>query len=154
MSESEARFRALVEASAQIVWTSDAEGLAVGDSPSWRAFTGQAEAEWRGNGWAEAIHPEDRAAATALWRDCVARRRPFEHAYRLRHHAGGHRWTMARNVPLLGPDGELRAWVGMNIDIDEQRRAEAALRAVNPRSRAGWWNAPGSATGSGCCRRT
>jgi PAS domain-containing protein len=41
LRENEERFRALVEASAQIVWTTDADGSVVDDSPSWRAFTGQ-----------------------------------------------------------------------------------------------------------------
>ena len=41
MRRSEERFRALVEASSQIVWTADGAGNIMEDSPSWRAFTGQ-----------------------------------------------------------------------------------------------------------------
>ena len=50
---SEARFRALVDASAQIVWTTDAAGRAVEDSPSWREFTGQGAGgmAWPAAGW-------------------------------------------------------------------------------------------------------
>jgi PAS domain-containing protein len=38
---SEARFRALVDASAQIVWTTDASGLVVEEEPGWELFTGE-----------------------------------------------------------------------------------------------------------------
>jgi two-component system CheB/CheR fusion protein len=41
LRSSEAVSRALVSASAQIVWTMDREGQTVDDSPSWRGFTGQ-----------------------------------------------------------------------------------------------------------------
>jgi PAS domain-containing protein len=41
LRESEERFRALVDTSAQTVWTTDATGAVVEDSPSRRAFTGQ-----------------------------------------------------------------------------------------------------------------
>ncbi|MDB5375236.1 MAG: domain S-box protein [Belnapia sp.] len=131
VAESEARFRALIEASAQIVWTADASGAITEDSPSWRAFTGQGEAEWLGTGWLDAIHPEDRTAAAAVWSGCIASRTPYETSYRLRHRSGDYRWTAARSLPLLRPDGTVRTWVGMNIDIEEQRQAEARLRALN-----------------------
>lgn len=56
----EERFRSLVQATTQIVWIRDARGAEAPDSPSWRAYTGQSEAEWRGTGWIEALHPDDR----------------------------------------------------------------------------------------------
>ena len=131
VAESEARFRALIEASAQIVWSCNADGQTMAPSPSWFAFTGQSEAEWQANGWTNAIHPDDRERALALWRQCVATASAYECSYRLRHHAGGYRWTLARGIPLLQPNGRLRAWIGMNTDIDPQRQAEAQLRALN-----------------------
>ncbi|WP_236552578.1 PAS domain-containing sensor histidine kinase [Belnapia sp. F-4-1] len=131
VAESEARFRALIEASAQIVWTADASGTVSLDSPSWCAFTGQSQAELSRLGWLAAIHPDDRAGAEARWRESVATHSPYEIEYRLRHHGGGWRWTLARSVPLLDAGGRTQSWVGMNIDVEDQRQAEAALRALN-----------------------
>ena len=76
---SEARFQALVEASAQIVWSTDVDGAVVDDSLSWRAFTGQTYEEWQGWGWLDALHPEDRARTAALWRQAVADQNPRQH---------------------------------------------------------------------------
>ncbi|RYJ02586.1 MAG: PAS domain S-box protein, partial [Acetobacteraceae bacterium] len=131
VAESEARFRALVEASASQLQTICAEGRTREPSASWLAFTGQSAADLLDKGWADAIHPEDREAAMAHWHGCIATARPYECTYRLRHHAGGYRWTLARGIPLLEADGRLRAWIGMNTDIDPQRQAEARLRALN-----------------------
>jgi two-component system CheB/CheR fusion protein len=74
--DSEEKFRALVTASAQIVWTTDAEGNVVEDSPSWRAFTGQSFKRFRRSGGAGAVHPDDREAAMKKWRDSLASKTP------------------------------------------------------------------------------
>lgn len=122
--QSEERFRALIEASAQIVWTQAGDGAAVEDSPSWRAFTGQTYAEWRGFGWLNAIHPDDRARISALWRAAVAEKSPVETEYRLRHASGEWRWTAARAIPRLDAGGAVQEWIGMNTDISTRKAAE------------------------------
>jgi two-component system CheB/CheR fusion protein len=138
--DSEEKFRALVAASAQIVWTTDAEGNVVEDSPSWRAFTGQSFKRFRRSGGAGAVHPDDREAAMKKWRDSLASQTPFEAEFRIRHVSGQWRWTHARAVPLRDDSGKLRGWVGMNADVTErkatefaQREAEAALREASRR---------------------
>ncbi len=137
---SEENFRALVAASAQMVWTTDADGLVVEDSPSWRAFTGQSLDHFLGSGWADAVHPDDREETVKKWRDSLAKQRPLNAEFRLSHASGGWRWTHARAVPLHDDAGKLRGWVGMNSDVTErkateaaQREAEAALRDANRR---------------------
>jgi PAS domain S-box-containing protein len=136
LQESEERFRNLVESSAQAVWETDAEGKAITDSPSWRTYTGQSQEEYLGSGWANAIHPDDRAAVQRLWCEAVRERRSLNTEYRLRRAGGGWRWTNDHAAPLLAPDGTVRKWVGMNIDITARKEAEEALRASEERFRA------------------
>jgi PAS domain S-box-containing protein len=124
----EERFHSLVTTTAQVVWTTDASGLMVEDSPTWRAFTGQSHEEGRASGWLEAVHPDDRARVDLEWREAVRSRRVYETEYRLRRQEGGYTPTMARAAPVLNLDGTLREWVGMNFDIQDQKRAEAELR--------------------------
>ncbi len=125
VQKSEHQFRALVDASAQIVWTTDAEGMVVnGGSPSWRAFTGQTSEQERGFGWLDAIPEADREAVAEQWRQAVAGVAPVETEYRLRHVSGEWHWTSVRAVPLIQPDGTVHSWVGMNVDITSRKQAD------------------------------
>jgi PAS domain S-box-containing protein len=126
--ESEERFRSLTHAVSQIVWTMDAEGHVSADSPSWRAFTGQScEKYFDGRyGWLECIHPEDRSRTVRAWVEALRGRKAFELEHRVRRHDGTWRHMAARGVPVLAEDGQVREWVGLHMDITEQRRSEAA----------------------------
>ena len=134
LQDSEARFRGLVEGWAQAVWETDVAGIATADSPSWRSYTGQLPGEALYFGWAKAIHPDDRADAEQQWRETVRTRRNLDAEYRLRHAASGMwRWTNVRAVPITNPNGAVRKWVGMNIDINDRRDAQERLRASEAR---------------------
>jgi len=123
----EERFRSLVMATSQIVWSNTPEGRVDEDSPSWRAFTGQTYEQWRDFGWLEAVHPDDRQATKDAWLDCVSAKSLFEVRYRLRRADGDYRWTEVRGVPVLDASGMVREWIGTNTDIHEIVLAEAAL---------------------------
>ena len=116
-----ARFGALVESSAQIVWAANAAGEMVEDSASWRAFTGRTYPQWRGRGWLDALHPDDRKNVEQQWKQALKSKTSLQTEYRIRHASGAWRWTAARAVPLLDEVGSLRAWVGMNTDVTEQK---------------------------------
>ncbi|MEP0548183.1 MAG: chemotaxis protein CheB [Rhodothermales bacterium] len=131
LRESEEQFRALVTASAQAVWTTDAEGLAVNDSPSWQAFTGQSPEAWLSQEWLDVVHPDDRAHAAASWKGAVEAVEPYYTEFRLYHASSEtYRWTAVRAIALRAPGGTVRGWIGMNLDIDEQKRAESGLRSL------------------------
>jgi len=130
LEHSKARFEALVKASAEIVWTTNAEGAVVEDSPSWRSFTGQSFSEWQGSGWIDAIHPDDRSSTLQAWKEAVRAKDMYSVEYRIRHRQSGWRWMAAKGVPLLSNDGDIREWVGMNIDIDDRRRSEERMPLI------------------------
>ncbi|HVK52990.1 MAG TPA: PAS domain-containing protein [Pseudoxanthomonas sp.] len=133
LRESEARARRLVDGMAQANWETDAAGMVVNDSPSWRAYTGQSLEQWLGAGWLDVIHPEDQAFAEGQWLDAVAHPRQVDAEFRLRSAKGGWRWTNVRAVPLLDEQGAVIKWVGMNIDINARKDAELALRQSEER---------------------
>jgi two-component system, chemotaxis family, CheB/CheR fusion protein len=121
-------FRVLVDATAQIVWSADATGAITEDSPSWRAFTGQSEHDWLGDGWLDMVHPDDREGASACWAATLLAGTASAGGFRLFHHASGEWRDMeVRAVPVAGPDGGVVSWVGMNTDVTEARAAERAL---------------------------
>jgi two-component system CheB/CheR fusion protein len=119
LRENEARLRDLLGGLALAVWETDAAGRVVTDSPSWRAYTGQSVEEWMGEGWLDAVHPDDRAGLMREWQDAVARRTAIDHVYRLRTPEGGWRRSRVRALPLFNIDGTVRKWVGMNVAGDQ-----------------------------------
>ena len=126
----EAKYRALVEASAQIVWSCDGRGFVTEDSPTWRAYTGQTLEQWCGYGYEACIHPDDRTRVMDNWFQGLQKGERISQEYRLRHHSGQWRWNHARAVPLPGPDGQVEAWVGMNMDIHDRLSAQKMQTAL------------------------
>ncbi|MFH0792759.1 MAG: PAS domain S-box protein, partial [bacterium] len=131
LAESEERFRSLVTATAQMVWTTDAAGNVVDDIPSWRAYTGQTVEQIRSAGWADALHPDDLPRTLATWQRAVESRSPYEIEYRVRRHDGQYRSFAIRGVPLQNADGSIREWVGYCADITERKQAEEEICTLN-----------------------
>jgi PAS domain S-box-containing protein len=136
LRQSEARLRALVTATAQIVWSTDADGRALVPSKAWRAFTGQRDEEMLGLGWLETVHPDDRDELRSAWERAMASRTVLEAQYRLRRQDGAWRSMAVRGVPLLGEGGEVREWIGTATDVTERAEADAALRQSEARYRS------------------
>ena len=130
LRHSEQRYRSFVEASAQVVWTTNAVGEVAEPIPAWQAYTGQSFEDARGLGWMDAIEPADHARVTQAWRKAVAARDLYEVEYRLRRHDGQWRYTLARGVPVLNEDGAIREWIGTCIDITERTLAEERYRVM------------------------
>jgi len=127
LARSSQRFRSLVVATSQVVWTADERGRMVEDCAAWRALTGQSYEQWQGNGWLDALHAEDRERVEAGWRVAIEQGQPFSAEYRLRTADGKYLWSLVRAVPVVDVDGVLREWVGMTHDIHARKLAEASV---------------------------
>lgn len=136
LRESEERYRALVTATAQMIWTADPSGMTDPDVPTWCAYTGQTAEQAAGTGWLDAVHPDDRTRTTRLWQRSVATRTLFETEYRVRRSDGVYRTFLARGVPVLEADGRVREWVGICQDVTERVRAEEERVVLLTRERA------------------
>jgi PAS domain S-box-containing protein len=136
LRRSEERYRTLVAATTQLAWTTDGEGKVVEDVPLWRAFTGQSYAEIRNDGWADALHSDDRAAAIDAWGQARRTRRPYQIEYRLRRRDGAYRDMSVHGVPVKEADGSIREWIGTCIDITERKQAEERIREEEAKFRS------------------
>jgi PAS domain S-box-containing protein len=128
LRRSEARYRSLVTATSAAVWTTNAEGVTEEPSPSWQLLTGQSHEDYLGWGWLEMVHPDHRERVREGWSRSHAQKRTHEAEYLLRAPNGEYRWTHVRAVPVLDPDGTVREWVGMNVDITDRKRAEEQVQ--------------------------
>ncbi len=114
LREAETRWRALIEASAQIVWTANSNGEP-DDSPSMRAFTGQSVEQLQVDGVTKVVHPDDLPLVESIWKQAIATRTAFEAQFRLRHFSHEWRWVSVRAVPVDPTPDSPVAWVGMKV---------------------------------------
>ena len=74
------------------------------------------------------LHPDDQEGARKAWPVNMRTGEASEFSFRVRNAQGGYRWFLSRAEPLRASDGTLLQWVGVNLDIEELKRAEQALR--------------------------
>lgn len=94
---------------------------------SWRNYTGLSLEELKADR-SVTVHPDDLACAESEWRTHLATGKPFQREQRERCADGTYRWHLIRRVPLRDQNGTVIKWYGAGYDIDDQRRAEDALR--------------------------
>lgn len=124
----EARFRELADAIPGLVFETDPAGSNTYVNEQYRAYTDLPLDALLGDGWRQVFHPDDRDRAAATWRAAVGSARPFEMECRIRRADGAWRWFMLRTSALRDAEGEVVRGIGVCTDIDEAKRAEAALR--------------------------
>ena len=127
LRESEARYRSLVEAVPQLVWTCTADGQCDYVNARWLEYTGLAAEKLLGLGWLQAVHPDDRERAAACWDKSLRELAPYGIEYRIVAKDGGYHWFQTRAVPVLNAPGRALYWAGTCTDIQDRQTAEETL---------------------------
>ncbi|WP_245745416.1 PAS domain-containing sensor histidine kinase [Deinococcus reticulitermitis] len=128
---SERRYRSLVQASTQIVWSAASDGVIRAPQPQWEAFTGQRPSEYLGGGWLDAVHPGDRERTLRAWSRAVRGGQTYETEHRLRRYDGVYVPMQVRAVQVREDSGEVAEWIGTHRDVSFQRAAEDALESLS-----------------------
>lgn len=127
------------------------DGSFQGPQPSWSLLTGQSEADLAGNGWVEAVYPEDRERVQSHWSHGNAR----SLAYRLRNASGAWLEVTERFARFDGSDGLPPQVISVVEDIGELRRVEQRLRFALDSGKMGTWDidlSMGTMVCSGQCK--
>ncbi len=120
---SEARYRALVTASSDLVYRMSPDWNEIRELNGQRfpADTGAPRRNWMNT----YIHPEDRRWVGEVIDEAVQNKGVFELEFRVLREGGNQGWTYSRAVPLLDGHGEIIEWFGTAQDITERKqRAE------------------------------
>ncbi|MGB8169698.1 MAG: PAS domain-containing protein [Chthoniobacteraceae bacterium] len=126
--ESEGQLRTTIDTIPGLVWTTLPEGAGEFFSQRWLDYTGLSTEEAKGDGWAVALHPDDKGMLFEVWVKMIATKMPGEVEARLRRFDGEYRWFLFRGAPFIDQMGNVVKWYGTNTDIDDLKQAEAGLR--------------------------
>jgi two-component system phosphate regulon sensor histidine kinase PhoR len=114
-------FKFLADNIPVIVWTSSPDGKGNYFNKRWEEYTGYSAAESIMHA-KEIIHPDDYDINVTKWRDAVNRKAVYESELRFRNTAGQYRWHHSHAIPFMDEDGNVVAWLGTHIDIEDQKR--------------------------------
>lgn len=113
-------------------WTLRPDGTPDFVNRVWLEFSGQTLDFVRSHpeAWMDAVHPDDREAASKAFREGIRSGQGFAFETRsLRAQDGSYRWHLQQAVALRDAEGKVAKFVGTTTDIDDQKRAEEAVRA-------------------------
>ncbi|MDQ6873034.1 MAG: ATP-binding protein [Gemmatimonadota bacterium] len=125
------RFEHLLELSPQVVWFGGPDGRITYLNPYWYEYTGLSERRALGDGWIDAVHPEDRERVTEHWDEAVREGTDYQLELRLRGRDGQYCWFLARSRPARDETGKVDAWLGIAVDIEERKKAEEEAWAAS-----------------------
>jgi PAS domain S-box-containing protein len=125
---SEERFRALVNASSDVVYrmSPDWSEMRELDGRDFIANTGNPRKDWLN----EYIHPDDQPIVLQTILEAVRTKSMFELEHRIRRTDGTLGWTNSRAVPLLNVNGEILEWFGAASDVTVRKEAEENFRKL------------------------
>jgi PAS domain S-box-containing protein len=136
LQETEERFRLIADSAPVMLWMGDPQGKCLYLNRAQREFWGVAEANVPNYDWTPTIHPDDAPELWEPWSQAMAAREPLTVEARYRRADGQYRLLQTNAQPRFNAAGEFLGMTGVNVDVTEQRQAEAALRESEARVRA------------------
>ncbi len=131
LSESESRFRNLI----QIAPTGTFQTNAVGDcefvSDRWCKMTGLDPTQAYGKGWMSAIHPEDLEWVFKEWAESITGSRPFDLEYRYLKPDGSVVWVHGLSETISDANGKVVGHLGQVLDISVRKVAQLEVDKLN-----------------------
>ena len=122
LRRSEERFRSMADTAPVLLWVAGTDTLVTFVNVPWLQFTGRRLEQEVGNGWMEAVHPDDYQRCLQTYLTAFQARERFTMEYRLRRADGEYRWLLDTGVPRYSVNGTFEGYIGSAIDITEREQ--------------------------------
>jgi diguanylate cyclase (GGDEF)-like protein/PAS domain S-box-containing protein len=77
--------------------------------------------------WLEMLHPDGRDDVVETIKQALASEGDLEFEWRANLPSGAERWLLSRGGPLRDPDGRVRRYIGVVIDITDRKKSEQKI---------------------------
>ncbi|MBD2464760.1 PAS domain S-box protein [Oscillatoria sp. FACHB-1407] len=129
LEESEERFRTLSAAAPIGIFQTNADGICLYANNQWQQMSGLSFEDSLGNGWLQAIHPEDREAVSEAWKAYLQGHQDEDSTeFRLLTPQHEVRWVSARMAAMKSTTKDITGYVVTYADITKRKLAEQKVR--------------------------
>lgn len=128
LRQSESLFDTLAVASPVGIFRTDAAGQCVYVNQRWCELAGLPESEALGDGWAGAVHPDDRQMVFEEWSRAARAGRPFSLEFQFQNSDGTIAWIYGQALPEKDEEGKVIGYIGAVTDLTEQKKATEEQR--------------------------
>jgi PAS domain S-box-containing protein len=130
LQHSEQQMLRMMDTVPSMLWSMAPDGNVTFVNRKVRDYTGMSLDEMRERGRIATMHPEEQESAARKCREALANGSHYEAEHRIRRTDGVYRWHLSRAEPLRNESGQIVQWYAVDIDTDDQRRAEERLREL------------------------
>lgn len=135
LRESEQLFNTLAQVSPVGIFRTDPNGNTTYVNPKWVRLSGLPADKAMGEGWLQALHPEDREKIKTGWNSTTQNQDISVAEYRFLRPDGNVIWVMGQAIPEFDAFNNVVGYVGTITDITERKTAEDALSESEERLR-------------------
>lgn len=128
VKESEQRYQTLSEKSPVGIFRTRPDGYTTYVNPRWCQITGLSFNDAVGNGWLEAVHPDDKIKIVDGWNKATNQQTKSIAEYRYLKPDQEVVWVFGEAVAELSETGEVVGYIGTITDITARKEMEQALR--------------------------
>ena len=127
LRKSEERFRAITSHSPAGIFQTDMQGDCTYVNPRWSEITGLTLNEALGQGWSQALHPDDRQRIFDGWYAAAKAGSSWDWECRYVNKQGKASWITGHAEVLFDPQGNPQGYLGVIVDISERKDHEQSL---------------------------
>jgi formate hydrogenlyase transcriptional activator len=122
--------RSFIDRIPTMAWSALPDGSLDFVNQPFRDYVGLSPDQLNGSGWKSAVHREDIQQLETWWQNLRQSQEAGTTEVRLRRFDGSPRWFLIFANPVRDESGNLIRWYGTNLDIEDRKRADETLHAM------------------------